>query len=132
MKPLAAGGVIYRSTSKGREYLLVTSRRGHRWVLPKGAIEIGETAKRAALREVREETGMVCAVVVSLGEVVLRKRVLRVVPTRFYLMRVKRKAKPKEQRRRTWCDAPSACERLSAAGARTAIRRAERHFAKRS
>jgi len=34
------------------------------WSLPKGKLEPGETWEQAALREVREETGLVC----SLGE----------------------------------------------------------------
>ncbi len=49
----AAGGVV--TDAEGR--LLVFRRRGW-WDLPKGKIDPGETPEQAALREVREETGL--------------------------------------------------------------------------
>ncbi|MCS6930226.1 MAG: NUDIX domain-containing protein [Saprospiraceae bacterium] len=49
----AAGGLV--TNAKGQ--LLVLFRRG-RWDLPKGKIDPGETPEQAALREVREETGL--------------------------------------------------------------------------
>lgn len=56
----AAGGVIVRR-KKGRREVLVVHRPTHRdWSLPKGKLDAGETAKRAALREVAEETGLDC------------------------------------------------------------------------
>jgi 8-oxo-dGTP diphosphatase len=37
------------------------------WSLPKGKLEPGETWEQAALREVREETGLVCSLGEALG-----------------------------------------------------------------
>ncbi len=37
------------------------------WTLPKGKLEAGETAERAALREVEEETGLRCELVRPAG-----------------------------------------------------------------
>jgi 8-oxo-dGTP diphosphatase len=62
---------------RGREVLLV--QRGHGalaglWSLPGGHIEPGESPRAAALREVREETGVEAALggLVDLHEVLLR------------------------------------------------------------
>ncbi|MGI9189399.1 MAG: NUDIX hydrolase [Longimicrobiaceae bacterium] len=53
----SAGGVVFRCRGGIVRVLLVRDRYGH-WGLPKGHVEAGETASEAALREVREETGL--------------------------------------------------------------------------
>jgi 8-oxo-dGTP pyrophosphatase MutT (NUDIX family) len=49
----SAGGLVVR----GEEVLLIAPRPG-RWQLPKGHVERGEAPTEAAVREVREETGV--------------------------------------------------------------------------
>jgi 8-oxo-dGTP pyrophosphatase MutT (NUDIX family) len=49
----SAGGLVV----KGGQILLISTQAG-RWQLPKGHIEDGETPEAAAVREVREETGV--------------------------------------------------------------------------
>lgn len=53
----AAGGVVVRKKEGKVEVLLIKDSYGH-WIWPKGHIEEGETPQEAALREVREETGL--------------------------------------------------------------------------
>ena len=55
-----AGGIVLRGPRGRREVLLVRplADPGAPWVLPKGHIEPGEDVEAAALREVREETGV--------------------------------------------------------------------------
>lgn len=57
MKELSAGGVTYRHCKAGIEILMVLDMFG-RWTLPKGRVEPGEEPDEAALREIREETGI--------------------------------------------------------------------------
>lgn len=44
---------------RGTEVLLISTRAGRRWGLPKGRLEAGETPEMAALREIQEETGII-------------------------------------------------------------------------
>ncbi len=54
---ISAGIVIYRQLKTKREYLLLHYPSGH-YDFPKGHIEKGESEKEAALRELKEETGI--------------------------------------------------------------------------
>jgi 8-oxo-dGTP pyrophosphatase MutT (NUDIX family) len=58
----SAGGLIVRGT----RILLISTQEARRWQLPKGHIEAGETPEEAALREVREETGVTGRIVAPL------------------------------------------------------------------
>ena len=50
--------IPYRKRPNGLEVLLVTSRKGTRWVLPKGVVEPGMTPAASAAREALEEAGI--------------------------------------------------------------------------
>lgn len=51
---------------RGDEILLISTQSGRRWQLPKGHLEAGETPHDAAVREVREETGVTGRIVAEL------------------------------------------------------------------
>jgi bis(5'-nucleosidyl)-tetraphosphatase len=53
---LSAGVAVLRDTPAGRLFLLL--RAYSYWDFPKGAVETGETPLQAAIREVREEAGI--------------------------------------------------------------------------
>ena len=52
----SAGFLLFRDLPQGRVYLLLDY--GNHWDYPKGHLEAGETAWVAAVRELREETGI--------------------------------------------------------------------------
>ena len=54
----SAGFVLYSMDGGVRKYLLLRHRYGGHWGFPKGHIEAGESEVEAALREMREETGI--------------------------------------------------------------------------
>ncbi len=62
LRETSAGGVVFR----GDEVLLLQRRTGE-WVLPKGHIDEGESEPETAVREVREETGLVVEAIEPLG-----------------------------------------------------------------
>lgn len=83
----AAGGVVWRRTSKGEvKVLLVHRPRYDDWSLPKGKLEGGESHRHAALREVREETGLVCKTGQELSDVHYRDRKGRPKRVRYWAM----------------------------------------------
>ena len=66
---LAAGGIVLRQ-AETPEVAVVRLRKRNEWVLPKGKLDDGETARDAAMREVLEETGHDVSVHEFLGTLV--------------------------------------------------------------
>lgn len=60
----SAGGVVFYQN----RVLLLRKKRGY-WVLPKGRIEAGEDLETAALREVREESGVRADIIKYVGDI---------------------------------------------------------------
>jgi 8-oxo-dGTP pyrophosphatase MutT (NUDIX family) len=64
----------YRMRGGDLEVLIITSRKGSRWVLPKGIVEPGMTAAASAAKEAMEEAGVEGRIVAqSLGNYRYRK-----------------------------------------------------------
>ena len=66
---VSAGGVVYRRRGRRVEVALISVGEQRRWQLPKGLVGRGESPEEAALREVREETGLGCEVEGALEKV---------------------------------------------------------------
>lgn len=63
----AAGGIVTRRRGERDEVLIVRRARYDDWTFPKGKLEKGESAIHAAVREVREETGVAARIGRYLG-----------------------------------------------------------------
>jgi 8-oxo-dGTP pyrophosphatase MutT (NUDIX family) len=98
-REFSAGGLVYRRRANEVAVVLAARRRPDSgalvWTIPKGHAEPGESSAATALREVREETGLVAEIEERLGDITywfVRRdadgRPLRVVKrVRFFLMR---------------------------------------------
>jgi len=69
MKRVSSGGVIYRIHNGSFDVALVLVKGKKTWCLPKGLINKDEDEPTAALREVREETGLNGDVLKKIGQV---------------------------------------------------------------
>jgi 8-oxo-dGTP pyrophosphatase MutT (NUDIX family) len=56
---VSAGGAVLKKTPGGLDVALISVGNPPRWQLPKGLVDAGETPETAAVREVREEAGLV-------------------------------------------------------------------------
>jgi 8-oxo-dGTP pyrophosphatase MutT (NUDIX family) len=120
-----SGAIVVRVDGKEPRVLLVTARRNPKnWIFPKGHIEKGETAERAALRETKEEAGVVGTLigpagVLEYGFLGARARV------EYFLVQFAREAGPPEDgRQRSWYRLDDALERLTYKNNRKLLRKA--------
>ena len=63
VEEVSAGGVVYRRDGDKILFLIGKHSGYHKWVLPKGLVEKGESQMEAAVREVEEEVGVVAKIV---------------------------------------------------------------------
>lgn len=68
-RTVSAGGVAFRVHEGRVQFALVCPAGRSIWCLPKGMVEPGERPEEAALREVREETGLEALPRGALGEI---------------------------------------------------------------
>lgn len=71
-RAVSAGGLVVDDRPDGRWVVLISRRSAAgtlQWTLPKGGLEGDERREDAALREVREETGLDCDIVAELGTI---------------------------------------------------------------
>ena len=122
-----AGGVVFRLASEDAEFLVVQSSRNDSWVLPKGRIEAGETPERTAVREVREEAGVVARPIEPLGEIAFATP-REPVRARFFLMRFEHTAPADEQRGIAWLPYAHAIARLTFENQRQLLAQARRRI----
>jgi len=99
-KPTHGGGVVFEIRDGSPQFTLIQPRGqkdGTKWVLPKGHIEPLESPGEAAVREVREECGVVGQLGCLLGRIEF-KAGEKVQDVKFYLIEKRYEVLPKENR----------------------------------
>ena len=128
----------YRETANGPEFLLITTRRTRRWIVPKGWPMDGRAPHAAAAREALEEAG-VCG---EIGEKSIgsyryfkERKTGELVPCKVdvFALKVKQQRKnwaEKDARELRWCSINEALTCVGEPGLRQIIRRFAASYAK--
>jgi 8-oxo-dGTP pyrophosphatase MutT (NUDIX family) len=108
-----AGAIAFRKRLGVTEVVLVRPSSGQaEWLFPKGHIEPGEAEAQTAMRELREEAGVVGSLVGAVDLVSRFESKGERVAVRFYVAEAVRIRPPKEQRAHTWLPLALAAEAL--------------------
>ena len=84
-RPKTSGALPWRIGREGALEVMLVHRRSHQdWSIPKGKAEPGETDQECALREVSEETGLVCRPGSELPQVTYLDRRRRLKTVRYW------------------------------------------------
>jgi len=90
----SAGGAVFRESGGKLQVVMILTAAEKRWQIPKGIIDPGETPEQAAIREVREESGVNAEIIEKIATTDywfsfpidgIRRRIHKYVD--FYLMR---------------------------------------------
>jgi 8-oxo-dGTP pyrophosphatase MutT (NUDIX family) len=122
-----AGGIVFRLNNDTTHYLLIgpSKERPGEWLFPKGHIEPGEERSAAAVREVKEETGVIARILepLEVSEIQLTKKK---VVVQYYLMEMISQESCCEQRRMGWFPFEEAVNLISHEANRVLLKEAEK------
>lgn len=128
------GGIVFSVAGESVKYLLVGPRQEKKrvqWLFPKGHIEADEEQWQTALREVREESGVIGYPVCAVGSDSFKVKGKK-VKVKFYLLKSIAEVPPEEDRRKEWFSFEDALKKLTYPASIQLLLKAERKRRKAS
>ena len=124
-RTIEAGAIAFKIVDKGALILIVRAKKTPGdWIFPKGHIEDGETPAEAAVREAREEAGVVGRALRSVGTLEVDVGDYSVDVEYFLVALEKDSGESDEGRKRKWCTRDEAIDRVDFDESRELIKRA--------
>lgn len=113
-EPTHAGGIVFREENGCKTFLLISAKNfSGIWVLPKGHIKRSETEAEAAIREVKEESGMKVSIIEKIGNSERLRWNFKKQIVAFYLMKFEAvHSKNRENRKISWLSREDAIRKL--------------------
>jgi len=122
-----AGGIVFRHKRAGISILLVRAKRDpSKWIFPKGHIERGETARKAAVRETREEAGVEGRAIGPIGDPQEFQWEGQWFRVQYFLIRMISESDETDGREKAWFLFDKALKRVSFKSARALLRQARK------
>ena len=122
-----AGGIVFRRKRAGISILLVRAKRDpSKWIFPKGHIERGESARRAAVRETREEAGVTGRAIGRIGEPDRFEWGGQLFRVQYFLIQMISESDETDGREKAWFLFDKALKRVSFKSARELLRQARK------
>ncbi|HKW49585.1 MAG TPA: NUDIX domain-containing protein [Gemmatimonadaceae bacterium] len=123
-----AGAIVFSGDGAARRVLLITAKRDPKnWIFPKGHIEPGESPEAAAVRETREEAGVLGHVLGRGGRVEFEQGE-DVIEVQYFLIAADGLTVSEEGRNILWLRLEEALQTLSFEDARSLLRKAWRQL----
>lgn len=122
MEKVAQAGAIAVKPGNGEPLVLITTAKDNpaHWLFPKGHVEPGETAREAAIRELREETGVVGEYVGQAGRNEFTRNG-KLLSVEYFVLRFVGQTEAEEGRQIQWVSVSDAQAILTFAGIRQVL-----------
>jgi 8-oxo-dGTP pyrophosphatase MutT (NUDIX family) len=120
-----AGGIVIQPKD-GKIYYLIVSAKSDpsHWVIPKGHIEPGESPEAAAIRELREEAGVLTRIIGTIGTLTFSFR-SKEIETILYLLEYLGETQAQEEREIHWGLFEETLDLLTFSGTKEMLGRAQ-------
>ena len=124
-----AGAIVFRNINDPQILIVRAKQDPSQWIFPKGHVEPGESKPEAALREAKEEAGVIGEIVTPVYPIVEFPKNGLLISVQYFLTKLTAEVRPKEDREKKWVSPDEARRLLYHDGSRRVLESALAHLA---